>query len=512
MPQLAAGWSSRPHYEREIVARAGMWAVSAVNLRARMFPGLGGPLWSVRRMRIRLHDPQFWIVQALIVAVTIFHIVFEYTQPQVFHQVYFVLASLYLFPVLYASFNFGLEGAFPTAISCAVLAVPDILINHHGGARLGESFQVGMILVLALLVGARVDKETVARQALERLERERAVSEKKYRSLFENAGEAILVVSADGRIQEANAAAARLGVDLERKRTDVTEQLGPEAETVRKFLAGEVDDVEDFRLRRPDGTETWVQPLFTAMPGDVHHGLTQVLLRDVTDRHGLHHYAQEIVRAQEDERRRIAQELHDVSVQSVILICRRLDTASEAARSNDPAAVIATIAEARLAAEAIVDELRRFSRDLRPLILEDLGFVPALKRLVSELRQRTQIRTRFEVRGDARRLDPWTELVLFRIGQEALRNAEHHASPTRVSLRLSFEDEVVRLGVLDNGVGFVVPPLTTLVNAGSLGLLGMQERARRVGGRCQVRSKPGEGTHITAEIPFQPPWNVDASP
>ncbi|MEP7216802.1 MAG: sensor histidine kinase, partial [Anaerolineaceae bacterium] len=246
-------------------------------------------------------------------------------------------------------------------------------------------------------------------------------------------------------------------------------------------------------------------PLFTSMSGGVHAELTQVLLRDVTDQHGFQNYAQEIIRAQEDERQRMAQELHDVSVQSAILICRQLDAASDAVETRDPAVVTRTIAEARHAAESMADELRRFSRDLRPLILEDLGLVPALKRLVTELRGRSQTHLRFEVKGLARRLAPGTELVLFRIGQEALRNAEHHASATHVSVRLSFEGDTVRLGVVDNGSGFVVPPLTTLVNAGRLGVLGMQERALLLGGRCEVQSNPGHGTHVTAEIPIGTP-------
>jgi PAS domain S-box-containing protein len=473
---------------------------------------IGAELSSKLRLRIRLHDRRFWEVQALIGAVTIIHILFEHFEPGVLGAAYFVPASLYLFPVLYASFNFGLEGALPTAIWSAALSVPDIVVNHEGMTRFGESFQVGIIAVLATLIAVRVDKETMARRQSERSERERGLSEMKYRSLFENAGEAILVVDRDGAVREANAAADGLGMDLEHRGPSIAEQLGPDAEEIRRVLAGEIQEVSDFCVRRPDGAEAWLQPIFTAIPESDQPGLTQVLLRDVTDRHGFQHYAQEIVRAQEDERQRIAQELHDVSVQSAILICRRLDAASEAVDSGDPEAVTRTIAEARHAAEGMADELRRFSRDLRPLILEDLGLVPALKRLITELRERSQLQVRFEVHGESRRLDPRAELVLFRIGQEALRNVENHAGATRVSLRLSFDKDAARLSVVDNGVGFAVPPLTTLVNAGSLGLLGMQERARLVEGHCHIRSKPGDGTHVTAEIPGAGPKENGAQP
>ena len=468
-------------------------------------PAATGPSAPRKAPRLPFRPPieqrRFWDVQALIVVVTAVHIVFEYNEPSLLGSAYFVPATLYLFPVLYASLNFGLQGAIPTALWSGALSAPDVIWNHEGTARLGEIFQVGVILVLSTLVAVRVDKERAARRASEESERERSISENKYRSLFENSGVAILIVDREGLVREANTAAARLGVDLAGRGPALAEQLPQGAAAIQRALAGNAD-AGDFCVNRADGIEVWLQPICTTVRAD-HGELTQVLLRDVTERHGFQHYAQEIVRAQEDERQRIAQELHDVSVQSAILICRRLDAASQSVESHDPEAVTRTIAEARRAAEEMADELRRFSRDLRPLILEDLGFVPALRRLVGELRERSHVRLRFEVHGEARRLEPGAELVLFRIGQEALRNAEHHASATHVSLRLSFGPETVRLEIIDNGVGFKVPPLTALVDAGSLGLLGMQERARLVGGNCLIHSKPGQGTHVTAEIPIK---------
>ena len=190
-----------------------------------------------------------------------------------------------------------------------------------------------------------------------------------------------------------------------------------------------------------------------------------------------------------------------MSVQSAILICRRLDAASEAVEQGDPGDVTRTIAEARHTAETMADELRRFSRDLRPLILDDLGLVPALKRLLLELRERSGIDVRFDVTGSVRRLDAPIELALFRIGQEALRNMENHAEASRASMRIVFGPANARLTVTDNGAGFVVPGLTSLVSAGRLGLLGMQERARLVGGQCEIRSAPGTGTRVVAEVP-----------
>jgi signal transduction histidine kinase len=229
-----------------------------------------------------------------------------------------------------------------------------------------------------------------------------------------------------------------------------------------------------------------------------------VLLRDVTDRHGFQHYAQEVVKAQERERQWIAQELHDVSVQSAILICRGLDAASESVERDEREQTQRMLGEARVTAENMADELRRFSRDLRPLILEDLGLVPALKQLIAELQDRTQIRARFYVTGHLRRLDPSVELALFRIAQESCRNVERHSGASTTSLSLALGADRVRLSVTDNGKGFQVPPITSLLRDGRLGLLGLQERARLVGGRCEVRSKLGHGTRIVAEVATPP--------
>lgn len=459
--------------------------------------------WLVRAERksgIPLLNRRFWMVQALIAVVTAAHITFEYLEPSVLGEAYFVPASLYLFPVLYASLNFGLEGALPTALLSAALSAPDIAMNHQGTARFGETFQVSTILVLSVLVAIRVDKERDARRASERLQQEATISERKYRSLFENAGEAILVVQRRVGILEANAAAERIGVELSKREPTLQSQLGSGGRAIEAFISGESAEIPDFSLIKPDGSEVWLQPVVTVSDARMTE-VVQVLLRDVTERHGFQNYAQEVVQAQEDERERIAHELHDVSVQSSVLICRQLDEIAAAFRARNTKAGAAKLAEARDTAEQMADELRRFSRDLRPLILEDLGFVPALKRLVSEMQERSQIHVRFEVRGEPRRLDRRAELVLFRIGQEALRNAEHHAAAERVSILLTFDTDVCRLRVADNGVGFVVPALTALVNAGNLGLLGMQQRARVVGGTCRVLSRPDEGTLISAEVP-----------
>ena len=454
------------------------------------------------RLRPRLSDPRFWAVQIMIAGVAAGHLGAELYGDDRLGAAYFFPASLYFFPVLYASLNFGREGAFPTAFWCSLLAAPIVILFHHGVELAGESFQVGLTVFLAVVVATRVDQVIKARQQAELSEAASARSELKYRALFNGAGEPILVVDGTGRIQEWNAAAAALllvgGGGLHG--ASIADLLGirvtMDSETATTSVAA-----PDISLQRRDGTKAWFQPVFTQVPTADRTILIQVLLRDVSERRGFQDYAREIVRAQEEERQRIAHELHDVSLQSAILICRQLDIVSDAARDGDRDALSATLADARRSTEAMGDELRHFSRDLRPLILEDLGLVPALRQLVLEMEARSAMVCQLAVEGKARRLDPGVELALFRVAQEALRNAERHANASELSIRLSHRRSRTILTVSDDGKGFEVPDLTALVGGKHLGLVGIRERARLVGGVCEIQSAPGQGTRIEVSVP-----------
>ncbi len=492
-PAPAAEWS--PEEPRSAPAPAAVRPPRTTN------PWRRPPRWT--RAIGPINDWRFWVVQAMVAVVTAGHGVLELGGGEL-HAVYFLPATLYFFPVLYASVTFGKRGALPTAVWSALLSLPNVFVWHHGLERVGEGFQMGTMLVLAVVIAWATDKEIVARQQAQKSERARTESEARYRMLFDNAGEAILAIDDAGLIQEANAAAAAL---LERsaralRGAALGRVLGVRdlAELMRRRPGG--DERVDVRLRRGNGDEVWIEPVFTSVAATDGRPLAQVLLRDVTERRGFQHYAQEIVRAQEEERQRIAQELHDVSLQTAILICRRLDDAHEATESRPPEEVAEVIADARRTAEQMADELRRFSRDLRPLILDDLGLVPALNRLVAELGDRSGLQARLSVSGSTHRMPASLELSLYRIAQEALRNVEKHSDARRVTVRLDFRGTEVRVTVTDNGQGFDVPSLTSLVGAGRLGLLGMQERARLVGGSCSIRSEHGKGARVQASVPL----------
>ena len=460
--------------------------------------------------RRRLRDRRFWLVQAMVVAVTVSHTLVELFSllPAGLAAVYFLPASLYFFPVLYASLNFGREGAVPTAVWSAVLAVPNILLWHSGAEGAGESFQLATVILFAAVVAGRVDKEIVARRQAEEQGRASHLSELKYRGLFERVGQAIVVFDAAGVVREANEAAAVL---FGRARpamegAHLRELVGEDGvKAVLAPPAGEHSSRLAFAIPTADG-EVWLEPVCTVLPGS-EGALILGLFRDVTAQRGFQSYAREIVRAQEEERQRIARELHDVSLQSVVLLCRRLDAVEEAAVDGLPADVAATLTGARTLAEAIGAELRRFSRDLRPSVLDDLGLVPAIRSLLADLGERSGIRGSFALTGQPCRLPATVEVSLFRIAQESLRNVEKHANASHVSVRLAFDRETVGLEVADDGRGFQMPQSTThLAAAGRLGLLGMQERASLTGGACEVDTRPGQGTRVSVELPI---WSGD---
>ncbi len=212
-------------------------------------------------------------------------------------------------------------------------------------------------------------------------------------------------------------------------------------------------------------------------------------------------YAAYVTRIQEVERQRIARELHDETIQSLILLCRRLDTMQGVSESL-PSSLSDSLREARKTAEEVVNELRDFTKALRPPILDDLGMVTSIRRLLDDFMERTGTKGQLKVAGEQRRLPSDTELGMFRIAQEALRNVERHAEATRVAATITFAKHEVKLEVVDNGVGFsMASVLSDFTASGQLGLLSMQERAESLGGKLEIQTSPGNGTRVIVSVP-----------
>ena len=212
----------------------------------------------------------------------------------------------------------------------------------------------------------------------------------------------------------------------------------------------------------------------------------------------------QIVSAQEGERQRIARELHDGAGQLLTGLGLGLMGAAETVKS-DPDLASRQLVELKDLNARALQELRDLIADLRPSVLDDLGLVPALQGQAKEFSERTGVEASLMVGGRRQRLEPETEIVLFRIAQEALTNVGKHAAASKVLMRLEFEKERVQLVITDNGQGF--DPREALEAGGAQrrawGLLGMQERVSLVGGVCEIASRRGDGSTVRVVIPVQ---------
>ena len=222
----------------------------------------------------------------------------------------------------------------------------------------------------------------------------------------------------------------------------------------------------------------------------------------------LRFYAWKISEAQEDERKRIARELHDDTAQRLIAISRHLDTL-EASEKNLSPAGMERLEQIQRRIESASKEVRRFSRDLRPSVLDDLGLVPAVKGLLVDLRESGMI-AELSISGDTHRLPPDVELALFRIIQEALNNVRKHAQASHVAIDVEFLDSRVKVSVRDDGQGFeLMGSPGDFAYAGKFGLLGIQERVQLLHGHFQVQAGKGKGTTVSVDVPTEPsrPWS-----
>ncbi len=448
------------------------------------------------RWRPPLQRREFWAVQGLVLAIAAGHAILELGEHRFDGAATLIPSSFFFVPVVYAALNFGTSGSLPTAVWCAVLSIPNIVALHTGADRLGEVWQIATVVALALFVGIRVDHEKRARMEAERRQREQRASEEKYQGVFDQVAEPILLLDETGIVKEVNRAALEL---FGAEPAQLVGQQAPALVGPDLAVLSESPSARDVRaIRVPDRAEpAWIEPVLIPFvdPGGARR--TQLMLRDVTSRHvrqqELEAYTRQTIAAREAERGRIARELHDGPVQSLVSLWRKLDTlGSLAGPSQGP-----LVTEAQREAQSIADELRRFSRDLRPSILDDLGLTAALKAETNDFARRSGLSARLTASGTERRLPADHELMLLRITQEALRNVEQHAAATSAVVRLRYQPGGVLLSISDDGRGLSEKQTTTgLLAEGKLGVIGMQERARSAGAAFKIHSRPGDGTTV----------------
>jgi two-component system, NarL family, sensor histidine kinase UhpB len=198
------------------------------------------------------------------------------------------------------------------------------------------------------------------------------------------------------------------------------------------------------------------------------------------------------LQAQEEERARVARDLHDEVNQSLTGLLLRLEAAREAA----PPELEAELAETKALANQAMQELLSLARQLRPTALDDLGLTAAIAGQVERL-ARGEIEAEFAAEGDFSDLDDDTQLVVYRVAQEALSNATRHSDAERVTVKLRrSETDGVELEASDDGRGFAFDE-----SEGGLGIAGMRERALLIGGDLTIESRPGHGTTVHLVVP-----------
>ena len=467
-------------------------------------------------LRRALHPPvreaPFWVVQAMVVVIATAHLVVDLSTPNstgVFPAG--IPVALLVVPVAYAALRYGLAGSAATALWATLLWLPDLLLPHDEGHVGADSANLVLVDFVALFVGQRIEAERFAHRRAQQATTERLDAEARYRHLFETTSVPILVLDDQGTVRDANPAlSAVFGPGLLDRPAPSLLSDGTPIEKLSGQVLG-LPDGRDYRLS--------VVPLAnsvggsaaggsatdgSATGGSATGGSAQVIFEDVTEerskrrRASLH--AALLVRAEEEQRRRLARELHDEPLQLFLHLARRLESLAEA--PGVPGPVAKDLDESRLQALDAATRLRDLARGLRSPALDQLGLAPALSSLLAETEEGcAALSTDLRVRGQAARLAGDVELGVFRIAQEAVRNAVRHAGAHRLEVALDFASDSVALTVKDDGRGFE-GDRAEQVGSGHFGLMGMAERASLLGGEFEVRSAPGAGTVVAARVPL----------
>lgn len=209
-----------------------------------------------------------------------------------------------------------------------------------------------------------------------------------------------------------------------------------------------------------------------------------------------------IILAQEEERKRIAREIHDGPAQSLANIVLRTEIAERMLIKQEFVMVQEELVDLKGQVRSGLEEIRKIIFNLRPMALDDLGIVPTLRKFTQDFEEKTKIHTVFELNGKEARMPSAMEAAIFRLVQEAFTNALKHASATRVSLEINYQPHQISLIIQDNGVGFHSDLIEQDASQNAhFGLVGMKERIELIEGRMDIDSNPGTGTKIIIDIP-----------
>jgi len=332
----------------------------------------------------------------------------------------------------------------------------------------------------------------------------------RFQEIFEKAHDAIWIQDLSGKITAANQAASELaGYELEELiGRDVSQFFTPRglrlAREVEQNLLSlkAVKQPYEQRIIKRDGTEA-ILMLTTSLLGDEKIRAFLHIARDITDERRLQEnlrlYVNQISKAHEEERQRIARELHDDTIQTMVAISRRLDNFVSKNPVQEP--TLKPLEEIQRDIDEALIRIRRFIQDLRPPTLEYLGLLPALRELAVQMQEQSGITVNLRVVGLERHFTPEEGLLIYRIVQEAVRNVWRHSGATQTKIDVKFDEKETAIAISDNGSGFEIQVNPKLLELGKLGLMGMKERAHLLSGNLNITSKLNSGTTVILSIP-----------
>ncbi|MFE5324124.1 sensor histidine kinase [Paenibacillus sp. NPDC056579] len=271
------------------------------------------------------------------------------------------------------------------------------------------------------------------------------------------------------------------------------------------YLKARRDDLQkriknvDKQLERAESVVSQVNVVLEYLSGD----LNQVtrLLESAKNRQLL---GLKIILAQEEERKRIAREIHDGLAQTMANVVLRTEIAERMLTKQAYTSVKEELVDLKGQVRGGIEEVRKIIFNLRPMALDDLGLIPAVRKFVQDFEEKSRIRTQFDFTGKDSRLPSGMEVAIYRLVQEAFSNVAKHAQASHVTLEVTYQQQMVKIVVTDNGIGFAVESIDKKIEKGShYGLIGMRERVELLEGRMELQSAKGAGTKVSMLIPIK---------
>jgi PAS domain S-box-containing protein len=470
-----------------------------------------------------LRRPHFWIILFLFVLCVVLHyprLLLAFIPSPGYSLLglerHALERILFLAPAVYAAHVFGFVGGFVSLAFALAAMLPRVFfISLH---PLDASLETGLTIVVGGLINIWLEsrRREIGRREqtilkLESVRRELQRISRRFREIFEKAHDAIWIQDLEGKIISANAACSKLTgyreeemIGMQINRLFPQETLGRAREVMKTLLERrELGQPYEQQILKKDGTRAEIM-VTSSLLGEEKSAAFLHIARDISAERKLQRslrlYSEQIGRAHEEERKRIARELHDDTIQTLVALSRQLDAVISRSRKKADKTT-GSLEEVQKEVDESMVRIRRFIQYLRPPILEYLGLVPALRELVEQMQREKGIRIAIESAADRYSLDAEQQLLVYRIVQEALRNVWKHSRAENCTVRLKTEESLIHVVIEDDGIGFPVGDPNELVSSGKLGLMGMQERAHLLGGSLDIQSFRTKGTTVVLTIP-----------